>query len=134
MNDQKNFMGIGWAFPVQAEQLTGRVKESGYEENIASCIKIILQTQKGERVMNPEFGCNLQKYAFSQMNYTVMSEIEADIKNALIMWEPRIINVEISCRMDDSDKGVLLIDISYVVRSTNNPFNLVYPFYLNESV
>lgn len=133
MNEKKNFLGNGWRFPVSVDKITGRIEECSYEENITESIKIILGTQKGERVMRPEFGCNLKSYAFSEMNYTVMSMIEEDVKNALITWEPRIIDIEVRCNMENSKSAVLLIDISYVVRSTNNPYNMVYPFYLNEN-
>lgn len=80
--------------------------------------------------MRPDFGCGLKSYMFAEMNYTTLCEIEGDVKNALVMWEPRIIDVEVSCH---NDGAVLYVNISYVVRSTNNPFNMVYPFYLNES-
>lgn len=134
MNEQKKFLGTGWQFPIAVDSVTGRVLESSYEENIAQSIKIILQTQRGERIMRPDFGCNLKQYTFSEINFAVMIEIEKEIKTALVLWEPRIIDVDVKCRKDNSREGVLLIDISYVVRSTNNPYNMVYPFYLNEGV
>jgi phage baseplate assembly protein W len=84
--------------------------------------------------MRPEYGCDLAKYTFAEMNYTVMSEIEIEVKKAIILWEPRVIDVEVICRLDDHTDGLLLIDVSFVVRSTNNPYNLVYPFYLTEAV
>jgi hypothetical protein len=133
MGTEKSFLGAGWDFPVDADSVTGRVSENQGEEKIAQAIQIILQTRKGERMMRPEFGCDLSRYTFAEMNYTVMSEIEIEVKKAIILWEPRVIDVEVSCHMDSETDGVLLIDISYVVRSTNNPFNMVYPFYLNEA-
>lgn len=134
MQTQKGFLGRGWAFPPQVDRITGRMAESEYEENIAQSIQLILQTQRGERVMRPEFGCDLRRYTFSEMNYTVLREIETDIRRALILNEPRIIDIEVACREERMGDGVLLIEISYMVRSTNNPYNLVYPFYLQESV
>lgn len=130
MSEKKEFLGRGWRFPINVSRVTGRIEESAHEDNIAECIKIILDTSRGERVMRPEFGCGLKNYTFAEMNYTTLNEIEADVKNALVMWEPRITGVEVSCQ---NDGAVLYINISYVVRSTNNPFNMVYPFYLNEN-
>jgi hypothetical protein len=134
MEKEKKFLGAGWNFPVEVDNVSGRVAESMVEEKISQSIRMILQTRKGERLMRPEFGCDLAKYTFAEMNYTVMSEIELEVKKALILWEPRIIDVEVSCHIDEDMEGVLLIEISYVVRSTNNPYNMVYPFYLTESV
>lgn len=130
MTEKKDFLGRGWQFPVSVSRVNGRIEESVHEDSIAQSIKIILGTSRGERVMRPEFGCGLRSYTFAEMNYTTLSEIEADVKNALVIWEPRIIDVEVNCR---SDGSVLYVNVSYVVRSTNNPFNLVYPFYLNEN-
>lgn len=133
MNEKKSFLGRGWRFPVGVDPTSGRFLESAYEESVLESVKIILQTQKGERVMRPEFGCRLREYAFSEINYTVLSSMEQEVRQALTQWEPRIVDLEVSCREDPHTQGVLLIDISYVVRSTNNPYNLVYPFYLNET-
>ena len=133
MNEQKKFLGTGWGFPVGVDEMSGRVVEVSAEEKIAESIKLILQTQRGERIMRPEFGCNLRSYTFSEMNYTTMSEIEQDVRQALVLWEPRIIDVDVRCTVAPDMDGVLLIEISYVVRSTNNPYNMVYPFYLTEN-
>lgn len=131
--EKKEFLGRGWSFPVEPDKMTGRIKESAYEDNIADSIKIILQTQRGERVMRPDFGCDLKSYAFSEMNYTNITQIEQEVKNALILWEPRIIDIEVQCVPDKKERSLLLINIEYVVRNTNNPYNMVFPFYLNET-
>lgn len=130
MNEKKEFLGRGWRFPVGASRVTGKVEESACEDSIAESIKIILGTSRGERLMRPDFGCGLKSYTFAEMNYTTLSEIEGDVKNALVMWEPRITDVDVSCH---NDGAVLYVSVSYVVRSTNNPYNMVYPFYLDES-
>lgn len=133
MASQKDFLGRGWKFPPQLDSTSGRVVESAYEESIAESIRLILQTQPGERIMRPEFGCRLRDFAFQEMNYTRLSQMEKEVRRALTQWEPRIIELEVRCRPDTGRQGTVLIEISYVVRSTNNPYNLVYPFYLNET-
>ena len=133
MASQKDFLGRGWKFPPQLDSTSGRVVESAYEESIAESIRLILQTQPGERVMRPEFGCRLRDFAFQEVNYTQLSQMEKEVRRALTQWEPRIIELEVLCRPDTDRQSTILIEISYVVRSTNNPYNLVYPFYLNET-
>ena len=130
---QKDFLGRGWGFPVRLNHVSGRVEESAWEQSIADSIQIILRTQPGERVMRPDFGCRLREFVFQEMNYTALSQMEKEVRRALTMWEPRIIDLEVRCRQDTISNGRVLIDISYVVRSTNNPYNLVYPFYLTET-
>ena len=134
MARQKDFLGRGWKFPIQLDAVSGRVAESAYEQSISDSLKIILQTQPGERVMRPDFGCRLKDFAFQEMNYTVLSQMEKEVSRAITLWEPRIIEVEVHCKPDNKGQGMVLIEISYVVRSTNNPYNLVFPFYLNETM
>lgn len=55
----KDFLGTGWKFPVEVDEITGRIKMSSYEEDIQEAIGIILKTRKGERMMRPDFGCEL---------------------------------------------------------------------------
>ncbi len=128
----KEFLGIGWKFPPQVNPITGRMQVSGYEENVAESIRIILMTKKGERMMNPEFGCGLSKYMFGETDYTTLVQMEQEVEDALIRWEPRITDLKVSIRIDDQNPSKLNIHIHYLVRSTNNPYNMVYPFYLNE--
>lgn len=130
----KNFLGTGFSFPIEVDEATGRMKTVSLEEDIAQAIQIILMTRKGERVMRPEFGCDIYEYAFDTMDYTTRFQMEQAVKRALMIWEPRIINVEVHINDEQETEGRLLIEISYVVRSTNNPFNLVYPYYINEGM
>ncbi|MTI85722.1 MAG: GPW/gp25 family protein [Firmicutes bacterium] len=128
----KEFLGKGWKFPVQVDPLTGRIKMSEQEDDIAESIRIILSTLPGERVMRAEFGCNAYNYVFGLTDQTTLSMLEDSVKEAVMVWEPRVHNVEVQVVSGERDPGKLLINISYVVRTTNNLFNLVYPFYINE--
>ena len=128
----KGFLGTGFKFPVQVDENTGMVKTSSFEEDIEESIGIILGTQPGERPMSPYFGCPIHAFVFSTMDYTTLSMIEKEVVNSLIMWEPRIKDIEAHAAPSPSEDGLLLIEISYTVRSTNNPFNLVYPYYISE--
>jgi len=125
----KGFLGVGWKFPVRVDETTGRIKTSQYEEDISEAIRIIIMTRKGERMMQPDFGCGLQDYLFEGMDYDTTSQMRLEIQRALLNWEPRITDVEIQV---ETENGRLMIHVSYVVRATNNPFNLVYPYFLSE--
>ena len=131
-SDSKSFLGPGFMFTVQVDPLTGRVRTSSDEEDIRESIRIILGTQPGERPMMPQFGCNINSFVFGSTDYTSMMLMKHEVENSLIMWEPRIKNIEVEVVSSPDEDGKLLIEIRYVVRSTNNPFNLVYPFYISE--
>lgn len=130
-NMAKEFLGRGWKFPVGVDS-RGSIKMSEYEEDIKEAIWIILSTSKGERVMRPDFGCGIHDYVFEAVNTSVLGLMETSIRDALIRWEARVDLINVTALTDKISEGQLLISIDYMVRTTNNQFNLVYPFYLTE--
>jgi phage baseplate assembly protein W len=127
--DTKEFLGSGWKFPIEVNK-RGGVALTEYEEKIRESILIILQTAKGERVMLPEFGCDIHNFVFEVINTSIVTMIKSAVREALILWEPRIEVLGIEAITERISQGDLLISVDYRVRSTNNEFNLVYPFYL----
>ena len=127
----EKFLGIGWTFPIQPNS-EGRISMSEYEKDIKESIWIILSTVKGERVMRPDFGCGIHEYVFSVMNMASLTLIENSVKEALTLWEPRVQVTKVAVSTEGMSEGKLLIEVEYRVRTTNNRFNLVYPFYLSE--
>lgn len=130
--DVKAFLGTGWKFPVEVDGATGRIQMSSGENNIKESIRMIIGTRRGERVMEPEFGCRIWEYSFETVDYTTMYAMKNQVEQALVRWEPRITNVQAEVSDERVEEGLLLIHVSYVVRSTNNLYNLVYPFYILE--
>lgn len=130
----RDFLGRGWKFPVGVDPATGRVRSVSSEEDIQEAVRMILLTGKGERMMQPEFGCNLRSFVFDRMDYTTQTRMEREAQEALVRWEPRITDIQVRMEQDPGEDGRLLIHVSYVVRATNNPYNLVYPYYINEGL
>lgn len=130
----RGFLGVGWKFPVEVDPVTGRVRSTSSEENIQESVRLILLTGKGERMMHPDFGCDLQKYLFGVVTYTACTQMAQEARQALIRWEPRITDIETRAEPDPQDSARILLHVSYVVRATNNPYNLVYPYYINEGL
>ncbi len=127
-----SYLGRGWKFPVQVDPNTGRILMSENEQDISEAITIILQTSKGERVMKSDFGCGLRRFVFDLTDEVTMRKMEEDIREAIMIWEPRVGEVEIKALKDTEVHGKINIDIHYTVSSTNNRYNMVYPFYLEE--
>jgi phage baseplate assembly protein W len=127
----KEFLGRGWKFPVNVNA-KGEIEKSEHEEDIKEAIWIILSTSKGERVMRPDFGCGIYEFVFATINTATLGLIEASVREALTFWEPRIELVNVNVSAEKAAEGKLLISIDYRVRTTNNEFNLVFPFYLKE--
>ncbi len=127
----REFLGVGWKFPIRVNS-RGGLSYSSNEQDIEESIWIILSTAKGERVMEPNFGCGIHDYVFAPNNPGTRGSITYEVQTALAEFEPRI-NLE-SVRVEsfpDSDNR-LLIYVDYRVRANNAKRNLVYPFYLTE--
>ena len=127
-----SFLGRGWKFPVRVDPGTGKILMSEHEEDIHESIRIILHTAKGERMMRPDFGCGVHDYVFASPDSTTMRLMETSIIEAIQKWEPRVHEVQVTIKMDEYEPAKLRINVQYVVRTTNNLFNQVYPFYLYE--
>jgi Bacteriophage baseplate protein W len=123
------FLGRGWSFPPTFDTSFSGVEMLEEEADIASSLEILLTTIPGERVMLPQYGCNLEELVFESLD-TRMKTLMADkVESAILYHEPRI-ELE-SVRLDDSREieGVVLIDVVYRVKSTNSRFNFVFPYY-----
>ena len=124
----RDFLGVGWAFPVGVDA-RGRIALARQERDIEEAIRIILLTPKGQRVMRPEFGCQIHDLMFAPNDATTAGLAAYYVEEALGMWEPRIRVKEVNARPDQENQGRLLIDISYEVKATHDSRSLVFPFY-----
>jgi phage baseplate assembly protein W len=129
----KPFLGIGTGFPLRLDPKTGVFLRAEYEESVRESILVILGTAKGERVMRPDFGCGIHDLVFQNLSAGTMGRVQQAVREALLRLEPRIDLTEVVVRKGEAD-NVLEVHIQYEVRATNNAFNLVYPFYLQQGV
>lgn len=124
-----DFVGSGLAFPLRTDA-TGRVALVSGDTEIEEAIRLVLATAPGERAMRPEFGCAIHDYVFTPVDAAVAGRIAYEVHAALERWEPRISVLEVTVDVDDVDPSTLSIGIRYQIRGTNDPRNLVFPFYV----
>lgn len=134
MEINKPFLGRGWSFPPAFDNENNAVQMSEAEKDIQESLMLILSTAPGERVMRPDFGCNLNDLAFESLNVTLQTYITDKITSAIIRYEARIDLNAVDIIPDDKNDSLLFIHLDYTVRSSNSRFNQVYPFYINEGV
>ena len=127
----RDFLGTGWAHPVGTDY-RGDIELSSAEDNIRQSVRIIIGTAKGERVMRPDFGCEVHDYVFAAADPATLSMVEDAVEDALVQWEPRIDVERVEAAPDEENHNRVLVEIDYWVRETNSSANMVYPFYLNE--
>lgn len=122
------FIGAGWAFPLRLDPRGGFALVSD-EREIEESIRLIIATAYGERPMRPDFGCAIHDFVFAEADAATAGRIAYEVRSSLRRWEPRIEIEDIAVSVDDEQPSVMYIDIRYRIRNTNDPRNLVFPFY-----
>jgi phage baseplate assembly protein W len=128
MSSSPSFLGQGWAYPV-VPVASGNLEYAAAADKVAQSIWIILDTDPGERIMRPTFGCGLRRYLMKPNTSAIRALIKHDVEVALANFEPRIQLTDLQVDPAE-DPALVLIRIAYVNVRNNLPGNLVYPFYL----
>lgn len=131
MNENKSYLGVGWAFPPRFVKGGGAVMVS-LEEDIKESLQILLQTTPEERIFRFDYGCNIHQWVYEELNLSTQTLITDSIRQAIVEYESRIELINVELNVADIADGVLQISIDYEVRQTNSRSNMVYPFYFKE--
>ena len=129
MADEADHLGRGWSFPPTFDIDAAGVVMTESREDIENSLRILLTTAVGERVMLPRYGCDMEDYLFSSLNTTTKSLVKDRIATAILYYEARIDVKRIEIDASGELEGRLVVEIEYVVRSTNSRYNFVFPFY-----
>ena len=128
----ESFLGRGWDFPPEFSKNTASVILTEGDKDIEKSLQILLSTRLGERIMLPDYGCNLDELLFKPLNLTLKTYVTDLIKTAILYHESRIEIEKIRIEPSTDNDGLILINIDYLVRITNSRKNLVFPFYKAE--
>lgn len=88
-----------------------------YKSLIRASIQRILMTNPGERLMLPDFGCDLRKFVFEQGDSILGTRIIQEICRALNKWEPRITVGNVDIQMMEDNR--ILVIVPYVINGTD---------------
>ena len=132
MENNKSFLGTGWSFPPEFDKSKKIVVMTSDALDIKKSLEILLATRLGDRVMQPNYGCNLEALMFKPLNLTLKTFVIDLIKTAILYHESRIDVEKIDIDPTNELQGELLILVDYRIRATNSRANLVFPFYKAE--
>jgi uncharacterized protein len=124
-----SFLGRGFGWPLSVDH-TGSIRMADPEDHLDRSIEIVLMTAPGERLMRPEFGCEIWNLLFEPVTPTLLGRIQEAVRRAVAQWEPRVEVVEVRPEPDPDNHALVTIHLTYQVKATNDRRNLVYPFYL----
>ncbi|RNM04644.1 GPW/gp25 family protein [Dickeya undicola] len=132
MSNDNAFLGTGWGFPPQFDTATQSIGMVSGDEDIRQSLALLLSTRPGERIMAPEYGCDIQGMVFEDLTLSTLTDMKARIEQAILFFEPRIRLQAIVIDDQQAIDGKLLIHLDYSLIATNTRSNMVYPFYLHE--
>ncbi len=131
-NIDKSFLGTGWNFPPSFRREWYGVEMASGSDAVRNSIEIIVATITGERIMLPNYGCNLQPHVFDPMNVPTVAMVQKVVNDALVYNEPRIIVNSVVATPNEAE-GRLDINVDYTIITTNTRYNYVFPFYMQEA-
>ena len=123
------WLGRGLGFPVVPGERDRALALVAGADKVRQSILAILDTEPGERVMRPDFGCGLRSYLMKPNSVATRALIRHDVELALARWEPRIKldRVEV---VAGQDPALALVAVAYTQLLDGRADNLVYPLYL----
>jgi uncharacterized protein len=124
-----SFLGRGWSFPPTFRRESASVDMLEDAADIASSMEILLGTAIGERIMEPKYGCNMRELLFEPLNNTMQNYLKSMVKQAILLYEPRIKLNDVILDMDAVNEGRVTIHVDYTIIATNSRQNRVYPFF-----
>ena len=127
----QSFLGTGWSFPPQFIKETQQVSMISDVPDIISSLEILLSTAVGERILQPRYGCNMDKLVFEPITLSLETYMQDLIFTSVYYFEPRVVPNEVTLT-DDTLNGTIYVNLGFTVRTTNTRYNLVYPYYLTE--
>ena len=132
VSNDRNFLGRGWSYPPQFDNVSKTVIMTEEVEDINNSLSILLSTIVGERVMDMSYGCNMEEMVFEPLDTSTITYLKSKIQKAILFYEARIELGRIEINTANILEGMILIEIEYIVSATNSRYNFVYPFWREE--
>jgi phage baseplate assembly protein W len=121
---QKN-IAIGVSLPFNAPGVFYSTYTT--KDQIKSNLVNLLLTSIGERVMNPNFGCELKRFVFEGISENNISDLKISINNSISLYIPEITVSSIDV-ISNKDNNLIDVTVSYVLNISNNADQVTVQF------
>jgi phage baseplate assembly protein W len=129
---QNAFFGVGLQQPFKINPSTGKTGLVSGVDNIEQSIRAILSTKPGERLYHKDFGVDLSALIFEPQSSATLKSVEEKIISGLMQFQTMIIVDSVSFELN-AIEGLINVDVSFTIRTTNTRGNYVYPYYIKEA-
>ena len=94
-------------------------------ESIKNNIRLLLQTQKGERMFQPNLGMGIRRFLFEQITEDTQVQIENDIVDTFNTWLPFVELREIDVDLTEQNQNKINIKIVFNIKRAPNTIESV---------
>ena len=133
MSDNINsIIGTSWAFPPRFNHNSGSADMVTGNTNIVQSLTVLFGTQRGERILEQEYGCDIASFLYRPITSPTASALRNQIRRAITVYEPRIKLEDVILDTSASVDGKITIHLHWLEETTNTRSNMVFPFYAVE--
>lgn len=93
------------------------------EEAVVEAVANIIHTRPGEKLMDPLFGADIEKYLFAPIDFYYASQLSEEIQRAIEASEPRALDVNVVVHLD-FDNNLYEVDIEFRPASSQEQVTL----------
>lgn len=116
MEDENDFLGIGWKFPPTFNHHSNSVEMASGLQDVRESLIILMRTRIGERIVEDRYGCDLTPLAFQQLDLNLETFMVNNIKQTIIEHEPRVEVLSVQLTTPSDGEGAIEINVSYAVK------------------
>ena len=104
----------GWAFPVEVDETTGRIRMVEDEECVRQDIRLIVKTDQGERKMRSAFGAGLNQFMFQNVDLVLVNRMSEALAQSIRGWEEHVRGVNVGVMQSQENTAAVLVNIEYI--------------------
>ena len=102
---------FGLAYPLEKnKESRGYFSKETGKDLVKGAITQLLKTERGERVMNPNFGCTLRRFLFEPLDETLFQAIKQEIISSFNRYilGATILKINVSGNLENSEINIVL--------------------------
>ncbi len=120
VEDLDTRISVGLDFPVArqaGDQMGYFATTKTTMDAIKNDIKLLLTTERGERLFQPFLGMNIRRFLFEQITDDTAIEIENDIVDTFQTWLPFVQLQDIKVDLGDQDRNSIKINVTFNIQN-----------------
>lgn len=112
--------GLSVALPLAVNTSDGAYAlNKDIESMAAQNLKMVILTNPGERIMQPEFGAGIRRFLFEPATADTVEVVKDAIQEQVSKYLPYIDLLQLNVFVSETDAASLVISITYAVPSVN---------------